>query len=290
MPGGAVQQHGDLGAGRLFGLAEHQDPRLRRALPVDMTQRLTGLMRPDASEFKGAGRRRRLLPAPVVSEAYLRIEGARVQEDDAGVDGDPQGIADTADGRRQPQRVFGRHSRCRDVMDPPVDLAHGDIHHLLLKGGEALDLQFGVLGSQTTERGHQRQLGSRQQPGTVSHQRPQFGFVPGDGTVGRKDARHADPPTRGDDQQPGHEDGGGEGEREQIQLPGSHHPSGQVGTAGQPEQRKAPCRGSRHTSSRFGGRAPLPRSLSPRLRRSARVPSRPERAPGDGRGHVPRGP
>ena len=61
--GAAVQQQGDVGAGRLLHLAQHEDAGLGRALPVDVAERLARLVRPDAPELRGARGQQPLLPA-----------------------------------------------------------------------------------------------------------------------------------------------------------------------------------------------------------------------------------
>ena len=145
--GGAVEQQGDIGAGRLFHLAQHQDAGLRRALPVDVAERLARLMRPDSPELRGAEGWQAAAAAPVVPEAHVRVERARIEKGDAGEHGDHEGIADLVHGPGDAQRVLGDGFGRREDVDSAVHPADVGLQHLLAAGSEALDLQLEVARS-----------------------------------------------------------------------------------------------------------------------------------------------
>ena len=108
-------------SGGFFHLAEHQDAGLGRALPIDMAERLPGLVRPDALELRGPQSAEPLRALPVVPQSDIRVENARLERHHAGKNGHVQRVTRSVAGPRDSQGVLSDNLGRGQMVYAPVD-------------------------------------------------------------------------------------------------------------------------------------------------------------------------
>ena len=103
-----------------------------------------------------------VLPAPVMPQTNVGVEGAGSENRDPRVHGHRQGLAHPVDGPDDAQGIFGYGLGRREKVDSSIDAAGVGLEYLSSARSQALDLEFHIVSAQSHHRTTQRQLRTQQ--------------------------------------------------------------------------------------------------------------------------------
>jgi hypothetical protein len=244
--GRSLEQHRHVATRRVLGLTEHEGARPGRRLPVDVAQRLTGVVRSYASELE-APQRHQASSSRFTQPARAGKQRTRSQLGEPRVDRDFERVADLAAGAHKTERVLCHRDQRRQTVDAPARRPRTRCRRPFRPRPKAGEVDGATVPVEVTGCARKRDLQSRHQ-GAIPHAQQDPQRLTGHRPVGRKRAHDRESPAGEHHQPQRHEEGGHERKRKQIELPGAQDTSRKVGGQGHQQQTDpSGCR-ARHRS------------------------------------------